>query len=55
MNNIKLLENKKIRSVWNDLDQKWYLSVQDIVEILTESVDIKQYVKRLKSREPLTA
>lgn len=52
MSNIKLFESKKIRSAWNDDEQKWYFSVQDVVEILTDSADIKQYVKRLKSRDP---
>lgn len=52
MSNIILFESKNVRRVWNDVEQKWYFSVQDIVEILTDSADIKQYVKRLKSRDP---
>lgn len=52
MANIKLFENKKIRSVWNEADQKWYFSVQDVIEILTDSNDIKQYIKRMRSRDP---
>jgi prophage antirepressor-like protein len=52
MSNIKLFENKKIRSAWNDDEEKWYFSVQDVVEILTDSADIKQYIKKLKSRDP---
>src|SRR6267142_4697873 len=52
MSNIKLFESKKIRSVWNDDEEKWYFSVQDVVEILTDSADIKQYIKKLKSRDP---
>jgi DNA-damage-inducible protein D len=51
MSNIKLFESKKIRSVWNDAEQKWYFSVQDVVEILTESGDVKQYIKRMLSRD----
>jgi prophage antirepressor-like protein len=31
---------------------KWYFAVQDVIEILTGSADIKQYVKKLKSRDP---
>jgi hypothetical protein len=38
--------------VWNEADQKWYFAVQDVIEILTGSADIKQYVKKLKSRDP---
>jgi BRO family, N-terminal domain len=52
MSNIKLFESKKIRSVWNEDEEKWYFSVQDVVEILTDSADIKQYIKKLRSRDP---
>src|SRR5436190_21934452 len=52
MSNIKLFQSKKIRSAWNDDEEKWYFSVQDAVEILTDSADIKQYIKKLKSRDP---
>ncbi len=52
MSDIKLFESKKIRSAWNDGEEKWYFSVQDVVEILTDSADIKQYIKKLKSRDP---
>ncbi len=51
MSNIKLFESKKIRSVWSEAEQKWYFSVQDVVEILTESGDVKQYIKRMLSRD----
>ena len=52
MSRIILFESKQVRRVWNEQEQKWYFSVQDVIEILTESADIKQYVKRLKSRDP---
>jgi hypothetical protein len=48
MSNIKLFESKQIRSVWNETDQKWYFSVQDVIEVLTDSADVKQYKKRVK-------
>lgn len=51
MTNIKLFESKQIRSVWNETDQKWYFSVQDVVEVLTESADVKQYIKKILSRD----
>ena len=51
MPNIKLFESKKIRSVWNKEEQKWYFSVVDVVEALTDSTDVKQYVKRLRQRD----
>ena len=51
MSNIKLFESKQIRSVWNEKDQKWYFSVQDVIELLTDSVDVKQYIKKMLSRD----
>ena len=53
MSNIKLFESKHIRSVWNETGQKWYFSVQDVMEILTDSSDIKQYIKRMLSRDEM--
>lgn len=47
MSNIKLFESKQIRSVWGEEEQKWYFFVQDIVEILTDSADVKQFIKRM--------
>ncbi len=49
MANIKLFESKRIRSVWNEVESKWYFSVQDVIEVLTDSTDVKQYVKRMLS------
>ena len=51
MGNIKLFENKQIRTVWNELEQKWYFSVQDVVAVLTDSADVKQYIKKILSRD----
>jgi len=51
MPNIKLFEQRQIRSVWNDADQKLYFVVEDMVAALTDSNDPKQYVKRMKQRD----
>ena len=51
MSNIKLFESKQIRSVWNEEEQKWYFVVEDVVLVLTESKDPKQYVKRMRQRD----
>jgi len=53
MGNIKLFESKHIRSIRNDNEQKWYFSVQDVVEFLTERVVIKQYIKKILSRDEM--
>jgi hypothetical protein len=51
MSNIKLFESNQIRAVWNEAEQKWYFSVQDVVEVLTASSDVKQYIKKMLSRD----
>lgn len=48
-NKLALFEEKEIRRKWYKND--WYFSVEDVVEILTDSVDVKQYIKKLKSRD----
>ena len=50
MNEIKLYENKKIRSTWDDEKEEWYFSVVDVVGVLTESEDPGNYWKVLKKR-----
>jgi hypothetical protein len=47
---IKLFESKKIRSVWDDKDEKWYFSIVDIVGILSESPNPRKYWSVLKTR-----
>ena len=47
---IKLFEEKKVRSVWEDQEQQWYLSVIDVVEVLTESVNPRDYWFKMKKR-----
>lgn len=51
MSKIKLFESKQIRTVWNETDQKWYFVVADVVSVLTDSNDPKQYVKRMRQRD----
>ena len=52
MNNIKLFQDKKIRSIWNGVEEQWYFVIEDVLEALTDSKDPKQYVKRMKLRDP---
>ena len=51
-NSIKLFEEKQIRTSWNEREEKWYFSVSDVVEALSESRDVKQYIKKMRSRDP---
>lgn len=50
-NKIKVFESKQIRTLWNETEEEWYFSVVDVVEILTDSVDPKQYIKKMRSRD----
>lgn len=50
-NNIQIFENKKIRTAWDSEKEEWYFSIYDIVEILTDSKDIKQYIKKMRQRD----
>ena len=47
---IKLFEEKKVRSVWEENEQQWYFSVIDVVEVLTESVNPRDYWFKMKKR-----
>ena len=47
---IQLFEEKKVRTVWDDMTEKWYFSIVDVVAILTESKDPALYWRVLKKR-----
>jgi len=49
---IKFFEDYKVRTSWNKEQEKWYFSVEDIVFVLTESTDVKQYIKKMRKRDP---
>lgn len=50
MSNIKLFESKQIRSVWVEKEEKWYFSVVDVIEVLTDSDRPRKYWSDLKSK-----
>jgi hypothetical protein len=54
MSNIKLFEDKKVRSLWNEGEEEWYFSVVDVIEVLTDSSVPKDYWYRMKKREKLS-
>lgn len=47
---LKLFEDRKIRTVWDDEQEKWYFSIVDVVAVLTDSVDPTAYWRKLKQR-----
>ncbi len=50
-NKIQIFENQKIRTAWNEETEQWYFSVVDVVAVLTDSKDAKQYIKKMRSRD----
>ncbi|MDP2906824.1 MAG: BRO family protein [Nanoarchaeota archaeon] len=50
-NKIILFQGRNVRRVWHN--NKWYFSVFDIIQVLTESSDPKQYIKKLRRRDPV--
>ena len=48
---IQLFERRKVRTVWDEEHEKWYFSVVDVVAVLTDSADPKQYIKKMRSRD----
>jgi len=49
---IQLFEGKKVRIVWDAEKEMYYFAVADIVQVLTDSADVKQYIKRMRARDP---
>ena len=50
-NKIKVFESKEVRTVWNAEEEEYYFSVVDVVAVLTDSQDPKQYIKKMRSRD----
>jgi len=47
---IKLFEERKVRTIWDDTHEKWYFSIVDVVAILTDSTNPQTYWRVLKKR-----
>ncbi|GHT07884.1 phage antirepressor [Bacteroidia bacterium] len=48
--NIQIFEERKVRTVWNEEEEKWYFSIVDVVAVLTDSPDPSAYWRKLKQR-----
>ncbi len=51
-NSIQLFEQQTIRTAWDEQTEEWYFAVQDVIAVLTDSKDPKQYIKKMRSRDP---
>ncbi len=52
MSNLLLFEEKHVRRAWDPAQQQWYFSIDDVVQILTDSANVKDYLKKLRKRDP---
>ncbi|MES2138205.1 MAG: Bro-N domain-containing protein [Bacteroidota bacterium] len=51
MSSIKLFESKQIRTVWNEADEKWYFVVADVIQVLTDTPNPSDYIKKMRKRD----
>ena len=49
---LQSFEGRKVRTVWDDAAQEFYFSVADVIAVLTDSADVKQYIKKMRARDP---
>ena len=49
-NRIKIFEDKKVRTLWDEEKEQWFVSIIDVIEVLTESVNPTAYWRKLKQR-----
>ena len=51
MSAISLFEEKQVRRAWNASEEKWDFSIDDVVLVLTDSANVKDYIKKLRKRD----
>ena len=49
-NIVKLFDDRKVRTIWNEDEEKWYFSIVDVVTVLTDSDNPQTYWRVLKNR-----
>lgn len=49
---IKIFQEQKVRTVWDEEKEEWYFSIVDVVGALTESANPTDYLKKMRKREP---
>ena len=48
---IKFFEENQLRVYYDDITEQWFFCINDVVEVLTDSVDVVQYIKRMRQRD----
>jgi hypothetical protein len=49
---LKIFDNNNVRVVWDDEQQEWYFCVVDVIEVLTDSINPTDYLKKMRKRDP---
>ena len=49
---LQLFEDRKVRTVWNEAEEQWYFSVKDVVSVLTDTANAKDYISKMRRRDP---
>ena len=49
---IQLFEDQKVRTIWVESEEKWYFSIKDVVLVLADTKDPKDYLSKMRRREP---
>ena len=49
---IQLFEEQKVRTIWIESEEKWYFSIKDVILVLADAKDPKDYLSKMRRREP---
>ena len=52
MQGLKLFDQRQIRTVWDETDEKWYFCINDVIVALTDCKDPVDYFKKVRKRDP---
>ena len=52
MEKVQIFQDKKVRTHWDAEKEEWYFSVVDVVEVLTDSINPTDYLKKMRKRDP---
>ena len=51
MQELKIFEERQIRTVWDEVQEKWYFCINDVIAALTDSKDPADYLKKIRKRD----
>lgn len=51
MRSIKLFESRQVRTIWSEAERKWYFVVTDVIQVLTDTSNASDYIKKMRRRD----